>query len=203
MRRSLIGTFLRRYHPLVAGRRVGEDQPDPLPSQIPSCRITATGSSGTTRRAGPRLCDPGSQKRITQKEPCVSFPCERLPSRSSVEPFLPDAPDAPVELPQAAVVRGSTVVPIVAAKFRVEGGLLLAHIVMSMDSAPFGDAVEGASEALLHRPDMDRELPSPAARADMLEAEEVEGVGLRPRPNGSGQGFTPKRHEPCLLRMEG
>jgi hypothetical protein len=35
---------------------------------------------------------------------------------------------------------------------------------------------------------MDRELPSPAARADMLEAEEVEGVGLRPRPDGSGQG---------------
>ena len=71
------------------------------------------------------------------------------------------------------MVRGSTVVPVVAAKFRVEGGLLLAHIVMSVDSAPFGDAVEGASQALVHRPDMDRELPSPAARADMLEAEEM------------------------------
>src|SRR5215475_12772107 len=50
---------------------------------------------------------------------------------------------------------------------------------------------------------MDRELPSPAARTDMLEAEEVEGVGLRPRPGCSGQGFPPKRHEPRLLRMEG
>ena len=128
-----------------AARRVGEDQPDPLPSQIPSCRITATGSSGTTGRAGPRLCDPWSQKRITPKELPVDFPCEGPSSRPSIEPFLPDTPDAPVELPQAAVVRGSTVVLVVAAKFRVEGGLLLAHLVMSMDSAPFGDAVEGTS----------------------------------------------------------
>src|SRR5262249_16288276 len=62
-------------------RRVGEDQPDPLPSQIPSCRITATGSSGTTRRAGPRSCDPGTQERIAPKELPVGFPCEGLSSR--------------------------------------------------------------------------------------------------------------------------
>src|SRR5262249_48700247 len=65
-------------------RRVGEDQPDPLPSQIPSCRITATGSSGTTRRAGPRSCDPGTQERIAPKELPVGFPCEGLSSRPSV-----------------------------------------------------------------------------------------------------------------------
>jgi TIR domain len=99
-------------------RRVGEDQPDPLPSQIPSCRTTAAGSSGTTRRAGPRSRDPGSQKRITPKELFVGSPGEGPSPRSSVQPFLPDAPDTPVELPQAVIVRRSAVVSIVAAKFR-------------------------------------------------------------------------------------
>src|SRR5215510_5581362 len=87
-------------------RRVGEDQPDPLPSQIPSCRITAAGSSGTTRRASPRSCDPGTQERIAPKELLVGFPFEGLSSRPSVQPLLPDTPDAPIELPQAVVVRG-------------------------------------------------------------------------------------------------
>src|SRR5262249_57808137 len=119
----------------LAQRRVGEDQLDPLPSQIPSCRITAAGSSGTTRRASPRSCDPRTQERIALKELLVGFPCEGGSSRPSIQPLLPDTPDAPVELPQAVVVRGSAVVPVVASKFRVEGGLLLAHIVMSMDPA--------------------------------------------------------------------
>ena len=140
---------------------------------------------------------------MASKELFVGCPCEVLSSRPSVEPRLPETPDAPVELPHAAVVRWATVVSVVAAKLRVEGGLLLAHVVMSMDLAPFGDAVEGASQALVHRPDMDRELPSPTPRADMLEAEEIESVGLRPRPGCSGQGFTPERHQTRLLRMEG
>ena len=126
-------------------RRLGEDQPDPLPSQTPSCRITATGSSGTTGRAGPRLCDPWTQERMASKELCVGFPCEGPSPRPSFQPLFPDTPDAAVELPQAAVVRGSTVVLVVAAKFRVEGGLLLVHVVVPVSLAPFGDAVKGAS----------------------------------------------------------
>src|SRR5262249_46624680 len=69
---------------LHLSRRVGEDQPDPLPSQIPSCRITAAGSSGTTRRAGPRSCDPRTQERIALKELLVGFPCEGVSSRPSI-----------------------------------------------------------------------------------------------------------------------
>ena len=80
----LVGEEGRAFYVVTQGRRVGEDQPDPLPSQIPSCRITAAGSSGTTRRAGPRSCDPGTQKRIAPKELPVSFPCEDLSSRPSV-----------------------------------------------------------------------------------------------------------------------
>jgi hypothetical protein len=102
------------------------------------------GSSGRTRRAGPRSRDPGTPKRITSKELFVGFPGEGLSPRPSVQPFLPDAPDTPVELPQAVVVRRPAIVSVVAAKFRVEGGLLLAHAVVPMSLAPLSDAVEGA-----------------------------------------------------------
>jgi len=83
---------------------------------------------------------------MAPKELPVGFPCGGLSSRPSVYPILPDAPDAPdapVELPQAVIVRRSSVVSVVAAKSRVEGSVLLAHIVMSI--APFDDAVEGTS----------------------------------------------------------
>jgi hypothetical protein len=90
----------------------------------------------------------------------------------------------------------------VAAKFRVEGGLLLAHVVVPMSFAPLGDAVEGASQALSHRFKTDCELPSPAARTYVRKAEEVEGIGFRPRPTCSVQSHTPERYEACLLRVE-
>ena len=80
---------------------------------------------------------------MAPKELPVGFPCGGLSSRPSVYPILPDAPDAPVELPQAVIVRRSSVVSVVAAKSRVEGSVLLAHIVMSI--APFDDAVQGTS----------------------------------------------------------
>jgi hypothetical protein len=45
-------------------------------------------------------------------------------------------PETPVEPPQAVVVRRSAIVRVVIAKFRVEGGLLLAHVVVPMNLAP-------------------------------------------------------------------
>ena len=75
----------------------------------------------------------------------VPFPGQPPSTCPAAQPFPPDAQDSLIELPNCAVVRRSSVVSVVAAKFRVEGSLLLAHVVMSMDSAPFGDAVEGTS----------------------------------------------------------
>jgi hypothetical protein len=49
---------------------------------------------------------------------------------------------------------------------------------------------------------MDREFPSPATRALVRQAEEVEAVGFRPRPARAREGFTPERHETRLFRME-
>ena len=58
---------------------------------------------------------------------------------------------------------------VVAAKFRIEDSLLLVRAVVPMRAAPFRDGLEGPSEALLHRLDMDRELPSPAERTLMRQ----------------------------------
>jgi hypothetical protein len=67
-----------------------------------------------------------------------------------------------------------------ASHLRAEGPLLLRHLVVPMPSAPFGDSLEAAPQALLHRLDVDRELPSPAPHALVREAEEVEGFGFGP-----------------------
>src|SRR5262249_55839407 len=56
------------------------------------------------------------------------------------EPLLPCLSDAPIELPQTAVVRGPPIVLVMAAEFRVEGGLLPFHGVVAMGLAPFGDS---------------------------------------------------------------
>ena len=105
--------------------------------------------------------------------------------RPSFKPLLPGPADAPVELPQTAVVRWAAVVLVVTSKFRIEDGLLLVHGVVPMIAAPFADGLERPSEALLHRLDMDRELPSPAQRTLVRQAEKVESVGLCPRPDRS------------------
>ncbi len=80
---------------------------------------------------------------------------------------------------------------------------MLIHGVVPMRAAPFGHGLEGPSKALLHRLDMDRELPSPAERALVRQAENVEGVRLCPRPDRSRQGCTPELYETRLFRMEG
>ena len=67
-----------------------------------------------------------------------------------------------------------------AAKFRIEYSLLLVHGVVPMRAAPFR-RLEGPSETLLHRLDMDRELPSPSERTLVCHAEKVEGVRLCPK----------------------
>ena len=78
----------------------------------------------------------------------VFFPGKRPSSCSPAEPLFPDLTDAPIELPQAAVVRGPSVVLVVAAEFGVEGGLLPLHVIVAMGSAPFGDPFEGPPQAL-------------------------------------------------------
>src|SRR5262249_57110957 len=83
------------------------------------------------------------------------------------------------------------------------GGLLPVHVEVAMRLAPFGDPFQGPPQALLHRLDMNREVPSPATRALVGKAEEVERVGFRPRPACAREGFAPKRHETRLFRVEG
>ena len=132
------------------------------------------GSSGLTHRSGPGVCDLRTQQRMAAQDLRVSFPTEGLAPRSPFKPLLPGPPNDPIELPQTAVVRWAAVVLVVTPKFRIEDGLLLVHGVVPMRAAPFPDGLKGPSEALLHRLDMDRELPSPAERTLVRQAEKVE-----------------------------
>jgi hypothetical protein len=80
--------------------------------------------------------------------------------------------------------------------------MLLGHVIMSMPTAPFTDSLEAAPKALLHRLDMNRELPLPASRTLIREAEEVEGCGLGPIPFGLLEGRAPEMHQARLLGDE-
>src|SRR5262249_15303248 len=90
------------------------------PSQIPPRGITPVGSSGKTHCSGPGTCDPGSQKRLAMHQLPLLFPGKRPPPRPPPEPLFPGPLDAPIELPQAAVVRGPSVVLVMATEFRVK-----------------------------------------------------------------------------------
>src|SRR5215470_19079382 len=102
----------------------------------------------------------------------VLLPREGTPPRPPVKPFLPGPLDRPVDLPQAAEVRGPSIVLVVAAEFRVEGGLLPVHGVMTMCLAPFCDAFQRSPQALLHR------------LGDALESRSADGnIAQKPRMN--------------------
>src|ERR1700738_2618791 len=74
---------------------------------------------------------------------------------------------------------------------------------MAVDSAPVRDAFERPVQALFHRLDVDRELPSSGTRTLVREPEEVEGAGFCPHPVRALQSLTPEIDETRFLRMEG
>jgi hypothetical protein len=132
------------------------------------------GSSGKTRCSSPGTCDPGSQYRVATLQLCVLLPGKPPSPRPLAEPHLPGPMDSPIELPQTAVVRGSSIVLVMAADFRIEGGLLPFHGVVAMGLAPFSDSFQRPPQALFHRLDMNREVPSPATRALVRASRPVE-----------------------------
>ena len=73
---------------------------------------------------------------------------------------------------------------------------------MPMLAAPFGHGLESPLQALLHRLDVHRELPSQAARTQVSETQEVEGCRFSPRPFRLRESLAPKLHKTGLFRME-
>ena len=66
---------------------------------------------------------------------------ERLPGQSratgpAIEPFLPDTTDRPIKLPEIPVVRGSSIVLVMALQFPIESLLLLLNRIVPMLLAP-------------------------------------------------------------------
>jgi hypothetical protein len=118
------------------------------PSETPPCRFPAVGSSSQSLRASPGILDPRVQQRMPAKKLGVSLPCQAVPTRSSIQPLLPDPHDAPIELQKALGVRRSPIVLVVASEFGVEGFPLLVHRGMSVLLTPFGDRREAPAEPL-------------------------------------------------------
>jgi hypothetical protein len=132
----------------------------------------------------------------------ISLPRQPLPASSATEPLPPDIADCPIELPGASGVRRSSVILVVAPELSVEGRLLFVHRLMAVLLAPFGYCRQAPSEPFLHRPHIRCELPSPAACADVREAEEIERGWFLPLPLRMFLRVPPKVHQPSLLRVE-
>jgi hypothetical protein len=90
----------------------------------------------------------------------------------------------------------------VAPELGIEGLLLLVYRLMAVFPAPFGYCRQAPSKTLLHRSHIHHELPSPAARANVREAEEIERGRFLPLLLRMFLCIPPKVHQPCLLRVE-
>jgi hypothetical protein len=119
---------------------------------------------------------------MMSEEFSIFRPRHHLPASSATEPLPPDIADYPRELPEASGVGRSSVILVVAPEHGIEGLLLCVHRFMAVLPAPFGHGRQTPSEPLIHRPHVHCELPSPAACANVPEAEEIERGRFLPQP---------------------
>ena len=117
---------------------------------------------------------------MTIEEVRKLIPVQSLATSPPIKPFLPDSTDRAKELPKTPVVRRSPIVLVVAPEVPVEGLLLLLNGIMPMLLTPSRHFHETALEPLSHRPEVDREIPSPASLADMRETKKIESCWLSP-----------------------
>jgi large repetitive protein len=89
-----------------------------------------------TPRSRPRVCDPRPQQRILAQDFRKSLPCQRPPTCAATQPFAPDTADLPVELPEASVVRRSSVVLVVAAELGSAALTITSVTTSTADFAP-------------------------------------------------------------------
>ena len=147
--------------------------------------------------------DPRSQQRVLAQDFCKSVPRQRLPARATTQPRAPNTPDFPVELPQTAVVRRSSVILVVAAELSIQHFLLFAHRLVPVLLAPVGGRFQSSPEPFGYRLHVHRELALTAACANMREAEESERFGFLPLFARVSRCITPKFNQPRLLRVQG
>src|SRR6516225_2971427 len=100
-------------------------------------------------------------------------PRQRPPARATAQPRAPHTTDCPVEPPQTAVVRRSSVILVMAAELGIQHFLLFAHRVVPMLLAPFADRLQSSPEPFGQRLYVHCELALAAACADMREAEDM------------------------------
>jgi len=145
-------------------------------SQTPPCRIPAAGSSSGPPCTRSSVHDSRSRQRILAQDFGETPPRQPSPACAATQPVPPYTKDSPIELPETAVVRSTSIVLVVAAEFGIQGFLLPVHRIMSVCPTPFGDRSQPSAEPFAYRPHMNCELPLPAASTGVCEPEEIEGL---------------------------
>src|SRR5712692_2659277 len=147
------------------------------------------------------MTDTRQEQRMTLEQLLERVPVERLSSRTPVQPRVPEPPDQPIEAPQTAGVRRSSVVLVVAPEFGVERYGLVLDRVVPMLLAPLRHRLHTTPKAFANGPDVNREPSPSAARTYVRETEEVEGRRLW-RAGSTRQRRASERQEPRLLGVE-
>ena len=132
------------------------------------------------------------------KEGIVVSPRQPRPTRSAIEPVVPEPTGGAIELPKTLEVRRAPVVLVVAPELGIEGLLLLVHRRMTMLLAPSTDRRQASAEPFVHRPYMHRELSTQVieARCSIAEPWRVFSLWLslcshRPVIAGENKAITP------------
>src|SRR5438128_137994 len=121
----------------------------------------------------PSTRDARKQQWMTAKKPSVAFPVQGLAPSPPVQPSFPDTANFPIIPPQTSIVRRSSVVLVVPPELPIEGLALFLDRIMTVLPAPRRHCFQAAFEPLPHGPNVDREVPPPAPRTDVREAEDM------------------------------
>src|SRR6266849_9821028 len=124
------------------------------------------------------MADARQEQRMAVEQLLKRVPVKPLPSRAPVQPIAPEPPDEAIEPPQAAKVRRSSVVLVVAPEFGIERCGLILDRVVPMLLAPLRRRLHTTSKAFANGPDVNREPSPSAARTDVREAEEIKSRWL-------------------------
>src|SRR5262249_10871893 len=120
----------------------------------PAVQISRSGFFKRNSLLHPWVADPREQQRVSAEEGMIVIPRQPRPTRSSIEPVVPEPTGATIELPKTLEVRRAPVVLVVAPELGIEDLLLLVHRRMTMLLAPSTDRRQASAEPFVHRPYM-------------------------------------------------
>ena len=176
----------------------------PRPSQIRTCRTTASGSSRWSFAADSVLVnDPSWRQGVSRQVGPEPIPLEPAGPTASSEPLPPHPFDLMLEPTQATSVSGHAIVGVVAAQHGGQVSVLFGERPVPVRPAPCLHGEQRSRIALLVRHLPHDVLASPGSAPDMGEPEKAERRASRGRMRLTVRPFEPEVDHPRLLGMEG